>query len=221
LRSEQAIADVGSGTGFLSERFLQNGNRVYAVEPNPEMRTAGEQLLAHYPTFISVAGTAEATTLPDQSVEFVTAGQAFHWFDAAAARQEFLRILRPGGWVVLVWNYQRVTATPFMAAYEALVQQYSTEYADIAHHQPDDDEGEVMGFFGPVGCQRATYLNQQSFDFIGVQGRLLSSSYAPEPGHPNHAPMMAALEQLFAAHQVGDRIAFAYDTRLFYGQLSP
>jgi SAM-dependent methyltransferase len=220
LTSDHTIADVGAGTGLLSELFLKNGNRVYGVEPNREMRAAAERLLAHHENFISVAGTAEATTLPDQSVAFVVAGQAFHWFDPVRARQEFLRILRPGGWVALAWNYRRVTATPFMAAYEALVQRYSSKESARALHQPDDDEKQVMDFFGPNGCRQAIFPNQQRFDFAGLQGRLLSSSYAPETGHPNHEPMLAELRQLFDEHQVDGQVAVVYDTKLFYGQLA-
>src|ERR1700682_5471344 len=101
LRPGHVIADIGSGTGFLSELFLKNGNRVYGVEPNSEMRQAGEEYLASYDGFSSIEGSAESTTLEDASVDFVTAGQAFHWFEPAGAHREFARILKPTGWVVL------------------------------------------------------------------------------------------------------------------------
>ena len=110
------VADIGAGTGLLAELFLQNGYRVLGVEPNREMRQAGERLLGDYPHFTSIDGTAEVTTLADKSVDIITAGQAFHWFDREKARAEFARILRPGGWVALVWNERRVDATPFLAA---------------------------------------------------------------------------------------------------------
>src|SRR5437764_1020077 len=95
LTPESVVADIGAGTGLLAELWLRHGNPVCGVEPNREMREAGARLLAAYPAFTSVDGTAEATTLPDQSVDFVTAGQAFHWFEPVAARREFARILRP------------------------------------------------------------------------------------------------------------------------------
>src|SRR5277367_2962064 len=104
LLSGHAIADVGSGTGFLSELFLKSGNRVYGIEPNKEMREAGEEYLASYDSFASVDASAEATTLEDATIDFVTAGQAFHWFDATAVSREFRRILKPDGWVVVMWN---------------------------------------------------------------------------------------------------------------------
>ncbi len=219
LTPATAVADVGSGTGLLSERFLRFGNTVYGVEPNQEMREAGARLLAAYARFHSVAGTAEATALPNQSVDFVTAGQAFHWFDQARARQEFLRILRPGGWVALVWNYRRL-GTPLMDAYEQLLHTYSAEYPTVSHQRPDMDEEALNAFFAPQGCQVATHANQQRFDFAGLQGRLLSSSYAPESGHPQHEPMLAALRQLFNTYQVDGQVAFAYDTKVYYGKLT-
>ncbi len=103
LRADEScvIADVGSGTGFLAEMFLKQGNRVFGVEPNADMRKAGEEYLQGFRNFVSVAGSAEATTLADGSVNFVTAGQAFHWFEPAATRRELSRVLTPGGWVVL------------------------------------------------------------------------------------------------------------------------
>src|ERR1700732_4152215 len=98
LKSGHVIADIGSGTGFLSELFLKNGNRVYGIEPNEAMRQAGEEYLASYDGFASINGSAEATTLDDASIDFVSAGQAFHWFEPVVARHEFRRILKPEGW---------------------------------------------------------------------------------------------------------------------------
>src|SRR5215469_5965610 len=97
LTSASVIADVGSGTGIMTRIFLENGNQVFAVEPNPEMRHAAEQVLAAYPRFVSVPATAEATTLPAETADFVVAAQAFHWFDRERVRREFVRILKPGG----------------------------------------------------------------------------------------------------------------------------
>lgn len=218
LTPTSVIADIGSGTGILTELFLQNGNRVHAVEPNREMREAGEQLLQTYPHFTSVDGRAEATTLPAHSVDFVTAGQAFHWFDQEKARAEFQRILKPGGWVVLVWNDREVGGTPFLVAYEQLLQQYATDYEEVTNKQVNAEA--LTRFYGPSRYEMRTFSNAQSFDFEGLRGRLLSSSYTPLPGHPNHAPMMAALSNIFQPHQVDGQVAFKYTTQVFYGQLT-
>lgn len=218
LTPASIIADVGSGTGILSELFLQHGNVVYGVEPNPEMRAAGDHLLRGYPRFRSVAATAEATSLPADSVDFITAGQAFHWFDKIRARAEFLRILRPGGWVVLIWNDRRTATSPFLEAYERLLHTYATDYSVVNHKQVDDA---VIGpFFGAGGYKRHSFENQQLFDYAGLTGRLLSSSYAPEADHPDHRPMLAELEQIFQAHQVAGQVTFEYDTTVYYGRLT-
>jgi SAM-dependent methyltransferase len=218
LNPASAIADIGSGTGILARLFLVNGNRVFGVEPNQEMREAGEQLLAQYPRFMSVAATAEASTLPDAAVDFVVAGQAFHWFDREKARPEFRRILKPDGWVVLMWNERRVSDTLFLRNYERLLKTYSTDYTEVDHRRID---ATVLGaFFGRGGYHVARFDNKQRFDFDGVRGRLLSSSYAPEPGHPNHEPLLAELRRIFDAYNRGGFVTFAYDTNVYYGRLS-
>ena len=121
LSASSTVADIASGTGIFSRLLLEDGNRVYGVEPNREMRQAAERLLADFRGFMSIAGTAEATTLPDQSVEFATAAQAAHWFDLPKARKEFARILKPQGWAVLIWNERCTDTTPFLREYEELL----------------------------------------------------------------------------------------------------
>ena len=218
LTAGSIVADIGSGTGILSELFLKNGQQVIGVEPNREMREAGERLLKKHPKFTSVDGTAEATTLPDESVNFVTAGQAFHWFDRGRTRQEFSRVLKPNGWVVLIWNERLTDTSAFARAYEELLQKYGTDYAAVDHRNVDADA--IQTFFGPCVCWRAEFENLQVVDFDGVRGRLLSSSYTPEPGHPNYQSMLDALRVIFDQHQVNDTVSFDYVTRLYYGHLS-
>jgi SAM-dependent methyltransferase len=218
LTAESVLADVGSGTGLLSELFLGNGNRVYGVEPNREMREAGQRLLAAYPKFVSVEGRAEETTLEDASVDFVTAGQAFHWFDPAGARREFERILRPGGRVVLIWNDRRTAGTPFLEDYERLLLEYGTDYREVSMKYMEEPSFSIL--FRGSEVHTATFDNEQVFDFDGLRGRLTSSSYAPEPGHPNFEPMVRELEVIFRRHQRGGRVVVTYDTKVFYGRLA-
>jgi SAM-dependent methyltransferase len=218
LTPEAVIADVGSGTGILSELFLKHGNRVYGVEPNGPMRAAAEGLLKNYPGFVSVPARAEATTLEDGSVDLIVVGQAFHWFDIPRARVEFARILKPGGWVVLVWNTRRTTSTPFMAAYERLVNTYAPEYREVTHRRID--EATIGAFYAPGTYRKATFDNRQSFDFEGLKGRLLSSSYTPQEGHPAYGPMLDELRAIFDEYQQHGRIEFEYDTEVYYGRLA-
>jgi SAM-dependent methyltransferase len=217
LTPDSIVADVGSGTGLLAELFLKAGHRVLGIEPNSEMREAGEQLLRGYERFSSIDATAEVTTLPEHSVDFITAGQAFHWFDRARVGVEFARILRPQGWIALIWNERRVDSTPFLRAYEQLLRTYSTDYAQVDHKLIDQDV--IRAAFPTLSFQLRTFDHAQRFDLEGVTGRLLSSSYAPEAGHPNHAPMLAELAVIFEAYQQNGEIGFEYDTRVNYGQV--
>lgn len=217
LTPDSVVADIGSGPGNLSELFLRNGNRVYGVEPNREMREAGERMFAADPNFVSVDGSAEATTLEDAGVDFVVAGQAFHWFEPDAARREFKRILRPGAWVVVVWNDRRTGGTPFLEAYERLLQTRGTDYQEVSCKYAD--ESVLRPFFGARGMRLKVFDNEQRFDFEGLKGRLLSASYTPEPGHPHHLPMLEELAALFDAHATGGRVVFEYETKVYYGQL--
>jgi SAM-dependent methyltransferase len=216
LAREQAVADIASGTGIWARMLLENGNRVYGVEPNAEMRQAGERLLASFPKFISVTGKAEATTLADASVDFVTAAQAAHWFDRPAARCEFKRILKPNGWLVLLWNERVVNGTPFLREYEQLLLTYGTDYADVRHERTTDAVNE---FFDPVPYEERDYPMRQEFDYAGLEGRLLSSSYAPGPGHPKHEPMLRDLRRIFDLHAQDGHVNVDYKTRVYFGKM--
>jgi SAM-dependent methyltransferase len=216
LTSSHVVADVASGTGIWTRALLENGNQVIGVEPNAEMREAGERLLAVFPKFKSVVGTAEATTLADQSVDFVTAAQAAHWFDRAPARREFVRILKPGGWLVLLWNERVTDSTAFLRDYEQLLLTYATDYQDIRH---EHTTSAIKEFFDPMPFQERVFEMRQEFDYAGVEGRLLSSSYAPGPDHPRYAPMLRELRRVFEANAVEGRAVFEYKTRLYFGRL--
>lgn len=207
------IADLGSGTGLLTSQLLDRGFRVFAIEPNREMRGAAEKRLAQQPRFVSIAGSAEATTLADASVDAIVAGQAFHWFDQPRASSEFRRILRPGGPVVLLWNYRKLEATPFLAAYEALLHRYCPDYAEILDRELHRTQVEAF-FSGRMTL--SVFDHHQHFDWTGLQGRHLSQSYVPLDG-PRFEPMMRELRRLFDAHQHDGCIDFEYETRLYCG----
>jgi len=216
LTPESVIADVGSGTGLLTELFLKNGNLVFGVEPNLEMRVAGEKFLAKYSKFTSVDGVAEATALPDHAVDFVVAGQSFHWFDRAKTREEFVRILKAGGWVMLAWNGYRMKSSALMAAYQDMVVRYGTDYSEVRREVEGCD---VESFYAPAICGCVRFEFQQDFDFEGLKGRFLSASFVPGPDHPNYEAMLDDLQRVFEAHQNDGTVVFAYETVLYYGQL--
>jgi ubiquinone/menaquinone biosynthesis C-methylase UbiE len=217
LAPSAVVADIASGTGIFTRMLLENGNRVFGVEPNAEMRKAGEEFLAKYPDFTSVEGTAEATTLPDHSVDLATAAQAAHWFDLREARREFVRILKPGGWAALLWNQRRIDSTPFLREYEQLLLRYGTDYQNVRHERTT---GEIETFFSPSPFQVRTFDYQQQFDSTALEGRLLSSSYTPQSDDVAYRPMLQELWKIFESHQVDGRVAFSYESQVFYGRLS-
>ena len=216
LRPNHVVADIASGTGLFTRLLLENGNSVFAVEPNTEMREMGAHLLEGYDRLVSVAGTAEETTLEPASVDFVTAAQAAHWFDLRRTRAEFVRILRPHGWCVLIWNERLTENTPFLREYEQLLLTYGTDYKEVRHERTT---AIIHEFFAPQPCQERVFSLIQRFDYEGIAGRLLSSSYVPLEGSLRHAPMMQELERIFRAHARNGVAEFEYKTRVYYGHL--
>jgi SAM-dependent methyltransferase len=212
------IADIGSGTGLSTELFLKNGNTVYAVEPNDDMRGAAEQLLAsRYSNFRSINGAAETTTLGNASVDLIIAAQAYHWFDKAAASREFMRVLRPGGYIAIVWNDRKTDTSPLLAGYDQLLRTLGTDYKQVSKTTTSVED--LQATFG-VPFHRVAFPNEQRFDFEGLKGRAMSASYSPQPGHPSHEPFMRGLRDLFDAHHRDGQVVFEYETEVFFGRLS-
>lgn len=217
VTSDWQVADVGAGTGISSKLFLDAGHAVTAVEPNAAMRDAAVAWLGDRSSFTAVDGRADATGLAEASVDLVTVAQAFHWFDPESTRREFARILRPGRLAAIFWNSRRLTGTPFLEGYESLLQRYGTDYVSVAERYADDDG--MRSWFGSGWRGTARFDHKQQLDFDALRGRLMSSSYAPKPGHPRHEPMLAALRDLFGRCQRDGRISFDYDTRIIVGTL--
>ena len=217
LLPSHLIADIGCGTGFSAELFLENGNRVIGIEPNREMREAGEACLASYPNFEMRDGSAENTGLDSHSIDFVLAGQAFHWFPLAESRAEFTRILKPGGWVVLIWHDRSPDATPFLRAYEGFLHRHAVDYNEVMHRAVAN--ADVLGrFFAPQPVKLVSLKAEQHFDFDGLRGRLLSSSYVPREGEKAEA-MLRELPSLFSTYARDGHVAFHYETKIYYGHL--
>jgi SAM-dependent methyltransferase len=219
LRPEHVVADIGSGTGLLAEVFLESGNIVVGIEPNREMRLAGKRYLAAHSNFRMVEGSAEATTLPDGSVDFAIAGQAFHWFRPGEARIEFARILKPQGWAVLVWHDRDVDSTPFLRAYEDFVRRHSTDYEQVSHKYLASYAA-LERFFAPREMRLIQQHNEQWLDADGLRGRLLSSSYIPKSGQCCEE-LLRELPHLFSSHVVDGHVVLQYDTKIYYGHLHP
>jgi len=213
---QKDVADIGSGTGNLSRLFLSNDNLVFGVEPNDKMRSAAEHILRDYLNFVSIKGTAENSTLADESVDVITSGQAFHWFDTDLCKKEFLRILRPGGCVVITWNERNSDISDFMEEYETLLNNFGAEYKDVCPEK--FDEKICNKFFGVRNFKLAKFENHQIFDYEGLKGRLLSSSYIPLEGAVNKK-MLVQLKKIYLKYNKGNHIKFDYTTKVYFGRI--
>ena len=215
LQPQHVVSDIGMGTGLLTQLLLTHGNQVYGVEPNAGMRAAAEGYLEGNPNFESIDGQAEATTLATASVDWIFAGQAFHWFERQTSRHEFSRILKPDGRIALIWN-QLLMSDPFQQAYEQFLATYAPDYAVVQQRSPS--AAELADFFAPAAMETASFDHQQVFDFDGLKGRLLSCSYAPTQESANFTEMIEQLRSLFNHHSHQNQLLFRYTTQLYCAQ---
>jgi SAM-dependent methyltransferase len=217
IKSTSILADIGSGTGFFTKLLIESGNQVYGVEPNKEMREAAEVFLKEHPNFTSIDGTAETTTLKDKSVDFISVAQAFHWFDRVKTRDEFLRILKPNGYLALVWNDRIKEDIPFQVGYNDLLMKYCPGSAKTNHYKIIYDQ--IVEFYGDSEVKIFRCSNKQILDFEGLKGRLLSSSYTPKENEPNYQPLLGALKELFDKYQDDGKVTMEYKTKMHYGKM--
>jgi len=211
LTDNTVIADIGSGTGILAKIFLDNGNQVYGVEPNKDMREAAEKNLRGYTNFTSLEGSAESTGLEENCIDLITAGQAFHWFDVEEAKREFKRILNSDGNVGLIWNNREKSGADFNSSYENFILKYGIDYKEVRKNEKN-----VYLFFN---YQKESFYNFQELDFTSFKGRVLSSSYIPLEDNPIFPNMILELEDLFDKHQRNGIIKIEYDTEIYLGKL--
>ncbi|MFW9895240.1 MAG: class I SAM-dependent methyltransferase [Candidatus Thorarchaeota archaeon] len=212
LTNNSIIADIGSGTGILSKILLKNGNKVYGIEPNDEMRKGAERYLKDYENFVSIEGSAENIPLPNFSIDLITAAQSFHWFNEVDAKHEFKRILKPDGFIAIIWNNRKKTGRGFSSQYEEFILKYSTDYKEVRKN-----EKKIDNFFD---YKKKVFYNYQDLDYKGLKGRLLSVSYIPIEEGPKYDKMLWELQSIYNEYEIDGRVRLEYDTEIYYGQLN-
>ncbi len=217
LTPQSIIADIGSGTGFLSKLFLENGNTVFGIEPNNPMREAAEKYLSNYKNFISQSGRAEQTFLEDSSIDLIAAGQAFHWFEPEETKKEFVRIGRDGAIIVLVWNRRDLENDALQKEYEEILTGMLPEYSEVDHKRID--EGIIKNFISPFPLTVKSFENYQLLDFESFIGRLLSSSYCPDESTGLYAELKNRMTILFNKYTVDNKLKFNYKTMVYLGRI--
>jgi SAM-dependent methyltransferase len=217
LTPESILADIGAGTGMLAELFLENGNAVYAIEPNAEMRAACAELATQYPKLRCIDGTAETTGLPDRSVDTIAVGRAFHWFDHEKCRPEFMRILRPGGWVVMAGLGPRRGKEPVQDDYQEILRVHGIDYARLRERYNLKDA--IRRFFAGGSLQEAEFAGYEELTYEGLEGHTLSLSVTPQPDHPGYPAMQEALKKYFEKYQRDGKIRLPTNCQVAMGQL--
>ena len=215
FKEDSTVADIGSGTGIFTKLLIDKVETIYAVEPNNEMRTAAIRLLGKFSNCFSIHGTAEETTLENNSIDFITSAQAFHWFNIPKAKLEFNRILKPGGKLILIWN-SRINNTEFLKVYEEALKTYATDYNEVNHQNLNDNDFQKCF---SSNYTKAVFDNYQEFNFEGVMGRLLSSSYAPEEGTENFLELEKVLFKAFENFSIENTVRFNYKTEVYWGNV--
>lgn len=200
------IADLGSGTGILTELLVKAGYNVSAVEPNAEMREAAEENLKQYPNFTSIAAPAEHTTLANNSIDLITAAQAFYWFNLKTIKDEFERILKPNGAALLIWNIMRLD-TLFMQSYKA----FRKQYEESVQRPLYADKEAINRFFDKQVCTEVVFPHSYTLDEDGLKGLLLSSSLVES----DNDAMLKELKQLFDAYAIEGKVEMQYDAKVY------
>jgi SAM-dependent methyltransferase len=218
LSENSVIADIGSGTGILTELLLKENSTVYSVEPNEDMRRTAEAALSRYPNFISVNGTAENTSLNASSLDFITVAQAFHWFDRQAFKAECQRVLKSNGKVILVYN-GRDGESELVMENNAVNFRYNPDYMAASGGMRGNDVRAYADFFRGGVCDYKVFRNDVVYDEDGFIGRNLSGSYAPKKESENYQPYVSALNQLFEKFSRNGTLLLPYLTRSLIGEV--
>ena len=216
ITNSSMIADVGSGTGKFAKHLLDKGSEVYCVEPNSDMRSIAENELCGYQNFHSVMGDAENTTLKNDSVDYITTAQAFHWFDVSKFKQECLRIIKSGGAVFLIWNV-RSNSDLLNKELFRIYSTYCPNFHGFSGGIEKDDQ-RIKDFFNG-NYDYVSFDNPLLFDRERFVTRSLSSSYYLKEGDSEYEKYIEALNKLFDKYQNNGIVSVANQSVAYFGNI--
>ncbi|WP_019419813.1 class I SAM-dependent methyltransferase [Paenibacillus sp. OSY-SE] len=217
LTSNHIIADIGSGTGVFTQQLLDRNFKVFAVEPNRDMRTIAEKALNSYSSFISIQGTAENTGIQSSSIDLATVAQAFHWFDKDKFKLECQRILKPNSNVALVWN-SRDSSSLLVNENAEVCKQLCSGFKGFSGGI-DETPDIYKDFFKDGKYEYEVFRHDLEFNLEGFVGRNLSASYAPKPTDANYNPFIEAVTELFIKYSSDNMIVIPNITRSYIGNV--
>ena len=213
---EVKIADIGSGTGKFTQLLLDSGFTVYAVEPNEQMRSIAENKFKNYSNFNSINKTAENTNLDNNNISLITVAQAFHYFDLDKVKNEFKRILKSNGKVVLLWNF-RLRDSEFIQEYEKIIYNLHSSKIKPTHAQDNMTDEIFKTFF--TNYEIVNLPNSQEFDFNGLWGRTLSNNHMPKENEPEYKKLYDNIKKLFNKYENNGKVLFEYRTQIVIGSV--
>ncbi len=216
ISNDSTVADIGSGTGLFTMRLSPLVGKIFAVEPNSDMRRVAEEKYKEYNNIVSVDGTAEKTSLGEKSVDFVTVAQAFHWFDRQSFKAECQRILKPGNKILLVWN-DRDTASELIKENYEINRRFCPDFKGSSNGIDFDREAFTDFFEGDF--EVVNFRNDLIYNLDAFVARCLSSSYAPKQGDASYEPYVRALEELFGRYKADGTVPYPYITRCYIGNV--
>lgn len=218
MNENSVIADVGSGTGILTRQLLEKGSKVFAVEPNSDMRMAAEKDLRRFIGFVSVNGSDQNTMLADKSVDYITAAQAFHWFDRVQFKIECGRILKPNGKVILVWN-RRDETNELVRDNDAVNKKYCPNFKGASGGMRGAESEDDFKDFFAGDYETRIFRNDLNYDEQNFIGRNLSGSYALKESDGNYLDYVAELKSLFDKYSANGYLAMPNVTRSYAGRM--
>ena len=216
ISNNSTVADIGSGTGLFTVQLSPSVGKIYAVEPNGDMRRVAEERYEEYDNTVSVDGTAENTSLGEKSVDFVTVAQAFHWFDRPSFKIECQRILKPNGKILLVWNDRDTSSELIKENYEincCFCPDFKGSSSGI------DFDREAFTDFFEGDFEVVSFRNDLTYNLDAFVARCLSSSYAPKQDDASYEPYVRALEELFGRYESDGTIPYPYIARCYIGSV--